>query len=209
MLCEQQSFQVKDPFEDTVRCFPLFLLSLLISFLLVCHTLRLLRWPSFSPSFVASQPMAIGTQIYFKRDSHSQARKTIKPKNKKRNKNRLPIRVSRAHTHSLLLCFLFIYFFSFYFYFEVISMCTSISQQQHQRTAKSNQPKFLFDFFASFSALFGVVLFAAAIALRFDVSTTLAIKSNLFFVVVAVVDVVAFVVVPRFTGQKFVHPKLY
>lgn len=165
-------------------------------------TLALAKFFCSLPSFRNQWLLA---HRYFKRDSHSQARKTIKTKNKKRNKNRLPIGVPRAHTHTHTSCLFvrsfFLYFFVlFWSYIDVhINITTATSTN-----GKSNQPKFLFGFFsASFYAVFGLVFLAAA--LRFDVSTTLAIKSNLFFVVVAVVDVV----VLRLTGQKFVQPNLY
>lgn len=164
-------------------------------------TLALAKFFCSLPSFRNQWLLA---HRYFKRDSHSQARKAIKTKNKKRNKNRLPIGVPRAHTHTHTSC-LFVRFFKYFFvlfwsYIDVhINITTATSTN-----GKSNQPKFLFGFFsASFYAVFGLVFLAAA--LRFDIFTTLAIKSNLFFVVVAVVDVV----VLRLTGQKFVQPNLY
>lgn len=137
---------------------------------------------------------------YFKRDSHSQARKTIKTKNKKRNKNRLPIRVPRAHTH-----FLFVRSFaSFFIFFRFILKLYRCAHQYHSSNINERQVKpteIFIRFFLLRSQLYFVFL---AAALRFDVSTTLAIKPNLFFVVAVVVDVV----VLRSTGQKFVQPNL-
>lgn len=57
MLCEQQSFQVKDPFEDTVLCFSLSLFGFFVVFYFGAGQVFLL-------SAVVPQPMAIGTQIF-------------------------------------------------------------------------------------------------------------------------------------------------
>lgn len=200
-LCEQQSFQVKDPFEDSVRLFPSYSFSASLT-----HTLTV----AFALAKFFARFCRFATNGYWnshirsERDfKHSRARKTIKTKNKKRNKNRLPIRVPRVHFLFVRLLFLYFFPLLFYFYFEVISMCTSISQHQHQRTASKNRPKFLFVLCSSRRFCFSVFVAAAAAVSRFDVFTTLAIKSNLFFVVAVVV--VCFVQRAKNSAQPSVY----
>lgn len=127
-------------------------------------TLLLLFWPSFFLFFLfhVLQPMAIA-HTYFKRDSHSQARKPIKTKNKKRNKNRLPIRVP----HTLVFFFFFFFFWTYIDGTSISTTTTTISTRQVKPT------EIFIWFFVSLCRSFFILFYFRFCALRFSMFSQL------------------------------------